>query len=226
MLRLACLLLVLSGASAAEPAARPLIDQPIEPRKVPAKTDDSAVAVAVAAPPAGASAIVKGQLHVDGAPFFPVGMCQLWSKMCHRHVVNWAQRAPDSAAGPMHYTTVVRSRYVHSLTSADWDWMKGSGINTVLTYTNGLASEDGSLSNITAAKLALMGAFLDEAAARDMKVFFSLKDLYDTHNKGQDNAGIVNTIVTAFRNHKALLGWYLNDECLLWPVPHYNMQHE
>ena len=111
---------------------------------------------------------------------------------------------------------------MHSLTSADWDWMKSSGINTVLTYTNGLASEDGSLSNITTAKLTLMGEFLDEAAARDIKVFLSLKDLFDTHNKGQDNAGIVTTIVTAFRNHKALLGWYLNDECLLWPKMYKN----
>ena len=137
----------------------------------------------VAAPPAGASSVVAGQLHVDGAPFFPGGM------------------------------------YVHSLASADWDWMQESGINTVLTYTNGLVGEKALESNITEAKLAQMGSFLDAAAARSIKVFFSLKDLYDTHNKGADNAGIVAKIVTKFRNHKALLGWYLNDEYKPYYIP-------
>lgn len=100
--------------------------------------------------------------------------------------------------------------YVHDLSSADWDWMEANGINTVLTYTNGLKTEK--MSNVTANDLATMGEFLDAAAAHKIKVFFSLKDLYDTKNKGADNAGIVTTIVTAFRNHSALLGWYLNDE--------------
>jgi hypothetical protein len=89
----------------------------------------------------------------------------------------------------------------------------------VLTYTNGLVGEKALESNITEAKLAQMGSFLDAAAARSIKVFFSLKDLYDTHNKGADNAGIVAKIVTKFRNHKALLGWYLNDEYKPYYIP-------
>ena len=103
--------------------------------------------------------------------------------------------------------------YVHDLSTADWEWMQVNGINTVLTYTNGLKSEK--TSKVTPGDLAQMGAFLDAAAARKIKVFLSLKDLYDMKNKGVDNAGIVTTIVTAFRNHSALLGWYLNDEYLL-----------
>ena len=67
MLRLACLLLVLSDAPDAAHATRP---------------SPSAASAVALAPPAGASAIVKGQLHVDGTPFFPVGMCQLRSRHC------------------------------------------------------------------------------------------------------------------------------------------------
>eukprot|EP01043_Picozoa_sp_COSAG02_P064119 COSAG02_NODE_9280_length_2268_cov_339.242047_4_plen_347_part_00 len=100
--------------------------------------------------------------------------------------------------------------YVHSLDKADWAWMETNGVNTVLTYTNGLKTEK--TSSVTADDLAQMGEFLDAAAAHKIKVFFSLKDLYDTKNKGADNAGIVSTIVSAFKNHSALLGWYLNDE--------------
>jgi hypothetical protein len=126
-----------------------------------------------AAPPAGVSTIVGGRLHVDGAPFFPLGM------------------------------------YTHALDDPDWAWMKASGQNTVLTYTNGLESEIHRASEVN---LKAIGHFLDTAEAHGIKVFLSLKDFYDAHNKGADNEKIVTTIVTAFRGHRALLGYYVNDE--------------
>jgi hypothetical protein len=126
-----------------------------------------------APPPPGASTIVGGQLHVDGAPFFPLGM------------------------------------YTHALGEADWAWMKAAGQNTVLTYTNGLPQ---SIHHMSQVNLTAIGHFLDTAESHSIKVFLSLKDLYDAHNKGADNEKIVTTIVTAFRGHKTLLGWYVNDE--------------
>ena len=130
------------------------------------------------------SAIVDGQLRVDGAPFFVVGM------------------------------------YVHNLAAADWAWMKAAGMNTVLTYTNGLSGEE-SNKTMTPANLTTIGRFLDTAQDHGIKVFLCLKDLYPTHNKlsAAANVRIVTAIVTAVRDHPALLGWYVNDEYKVYYLP-------
>ena len=102
--------------------------------------------------------------------------------------------------------------YVHDLSAADWAWMKSAGINTVLTYTNGLTHVDYSPNATT---LAATAVFLDQADDHGVKVFLSLKDLYPMAHKtmpDKDWDALVTTIVTAFKRHKALLGWYLNDE--------------
>lgn len=122
------------------------------------------------------SSIVDGRLHVDGQPFFPVGM------------------------------------YVHDLTKADWAWMQASGINTVLTYTNGWPSEAAAERNLTSADMSLTRGFLDAAHAHGVKVFLNLKDLYEIHDHAPNQPAIVTKLVTAFSTHQALLGWYLNDE--------------
>ena len=67
----------------------------------------SAAALLASTAGSSSSAIIAGQLRVDGVPFFPVGM------------------------------------YTHGLADQDWAWMRASGINTVVTYTNGLATDRG-----------------------------------------------------------------------------------
>jgi hypothetical protein len=102
--------------------------------------------------------------------------------------------------------------YAHGLDDADWAWMQAAGINTVVTYTNGLAAE--AVRAVTPANLTAIGRFLDGAHAHDVKVFLSLKDFYDqTNHLGADtNDQLVTSIVEAVRDHPALLGWYVNDE--------------
>ena len=137
----------------------------------------SAAALLVSTAGSSSSAIVAGQLRVDGVPFFPVGM------------------------------------YTHGLADQDWAWMRASGINTVVTYTNGLATE--AVKAVTPANLTTIGRFLDAAHAHDVKVFISLKDFYDQNNHlgAAANEQIVTSIVGAVRDHPALLGYYINDEC-------------
>ena len=63
---------------------------------------------------------------------------------------------------------------------------------------------------------------MDAAEAKDIVVFLSLKDFYNTSSdwpRGIDFDELVTAIVTMFRDHKALLGWYLSDEAPLAMIP-------
>ena len=96
--------------------------------------------------------------------------------------------------------------YTHGLADVDWAWMQAAGINTVVTYTNGLATE--AVKAVTPANLSAIGRFLDGAHAHGVKVFLSLKDFYDqaNHLGAAANEQMVTSIVEAVREHPALLG--------------------
>jgi hypothetical protein len=78
----------------------------------------------------------------------------------------------------------------------------------VLTYTNGCSSccEQQCLAHD--ATNATM-TFLDEAHKRSMHVLLSIKDLYPASPKTEREW---RAIVSGFKHHPALLGWYINDE--------------
>ena len=97
--------------------------------------------------------------------------------------------------------------YVYGLNTTQWDFLEECGYNTVITYTNGCASccemqclEHG---------VATTHAFLDAAAAHNISVILSVKDLYPISDKTNSEW---RAIVEAFSNHSALLAWYMNDE--------------
>ena len=95
--------------------------------------------------------------------------------------------------------------YTHDLSADDWAFLQASGYNTVLTYTNGLPHE---AYNASASAIAVTKGFLDAAQAHGIHVFLSLKDMYSFHAPaGVDCGALVTEIVTAFRAHRALLGW-------------------
>eukprot|EP00037_Helgoeca_nana_P018325 m.175217 g.175217 ORF g.175217 m.175217 type:complete len:278 (+) comp24399_c0_seq4:48-881(+) len=96
--------------------------------------------------------------------------------------------------------------YVHDLNDSEWDYLAAAGYDHVLTYTNGHIDVSYNTSG-----WATTQAFLDAAASRKMRVILSLKDYYNETRYPDINA-FVNATVIRFRNHKGLLGWYLNDE--------------
>jgi hypothetical protein len=98
--------------------------------------------------------------------------------------------------------------YVYGLNASEWNTLKSAGYTTVLTYTNGCPDSPFDCPpNYTQ-------AFLDNAAARDMKVILSLKDYYNywSFAPSPKFEHEWRSTVSAFKHHPALLGWYLNDE--------------
>jgi hypothetical protein len=98
--------------------------------------------------------------------------------------------------------------FVYGLNASDWDTLNAAGYTTVLTYTNGCPNSPFDCApNVTR-------AFLDNAAARNMKVILSLKDYYNYWNfePSPKFEHEWRSTVSAFKSHQALLGWYLNDE--------------
>ena len=103
--------------------------------------------------------------------------------------------------------------YVHSLNDTDWEWLKASGYNTVLTYTNGRSHTPWGYNSST---FAYTDAFLRAAEAHNMKVFLSLKDYHANkyHNGSKHNfTSLITSVVTRYRRgFPSLLGWYVRDE--------------
>lgn len=87
------------------------------------------------------------------------------------------------------------------------DRVAASPFNTIMCY------------GINAGGVEKVRAYLDAMAARNLKIIYSIKDVYAGTEyfhepvlgfRGED--AIVRGIVPLFRNHPALLAWYLNDE--------------
>lgn len=87
------------------------------------------------------------------------------------------------------------------------DRVAQSGFNTIMCY------------GISAGGIDKVRTYLDALAARNLKLIYSIKDVYAGTKyyhepvlgfRGDD--AIVRGVVSAFRNHPALLAWYLNDE--------------
>ena len=95
---------------------------------------------------------------------------------------------------------------MYGLNTTEWDLLQAAGFNTVLTYTNGCRSccEQQCIATVNTTQ-----SFLDEAQKRSMHVLLSTKDLYPASSKTEREW---KSIVSNFRGHPALLGWYMNDE--------------
>jgi hypothetical protein len=87
------------------------------------------------------------------------------------------------------------------------DRIAASPFNTVMCY------------GINAGSMAEVRRYLDYLASRNLKLIYSLKDMYAGTRwfegtkfgwKGEDE--IVSGVVQTFRDHPAILAWYLNDE--------------
>jgi hypothetical protein len=94
--------------------------------------------------------------------------------------------------------------YVHSLSESDWQYGNRAGWTAVLTYTNGCLHTP---FNLTDEALANTTRFLDAASAHGIMVILSIKDFYPPHDEA-----LWRTTVTSFKDHRALLGWYIADE--------------
>ncbi|HEX3000465.1 MAG TPA: hypothetical protein VHR86_09555, partial [Armatimonadota bacterium] len=87
------------------------------------------------------------------------------------------------------------------------DRLAGSPFNTIMCY------------GINNGTIADVRAYLDALAQRNLKIIYSIKDVYpeitwykDEQLGFQGEDAIVNGVVSTFRDHPAVLGWYLNDE--------------
>jgi hypothetical protein len=77
------------------------------------------------------------------------------------------------------------------------DEIAGSPFDTLMNYN---------INNGTDAKIA---AYLDALSARNLKLIFSLKDCF---GHGEKDLETITHRVRAFKDHPAVIGWYLNDE--------------
>lgn len=87
------------------------------------------------------------------------------------------------------------------------DRIASAGFNTVMCY------------GVNAGGMEKVRAYLDALEARKLKLIYSIKDVYSGTKyyhepvlgiRGEE--AIVRGVVSAFRDHPALLAWYLNDE--------------
>ena len=87
------------------------------------------------------------------------------------------------------------------------DRMADSPFNTIMCY----GVNSGSTNDVR--------RYLDYLASKNVKIVYSIKDVYENTRwyhepvlgwRGQEN--IVRNVVSAFRDHPAVLAWYLNDE--------------
>jgi len=92
-------------------------------------------------------------------------------------------------------------------TDNDMERIADAGFNTVLNYRYGyVGAEDAT-------------AFLDRAQNHDLSVIFSLKDLYQYNHPAIDGAAISEDLIDDYKDHPALLAWYINDEAPLSAIP-------
>lgn len=87
------------------------------------------------------------------------------------------------------------------------DRLAASPFNTIMNY------------GINSGGMERVRAYLDAMASRKLKIIYSIKDIYagSTHYHEpilglRGDEAIVRGIVGAFKDHPAVLGWYLNDE--------------
>lgn len=85
-----------------------------------------------------------------------------------------------------------------------------AGFNTILCYAYGVAANP--------------EAYMERAQSHDLKVIYSIKDFYDgttwfPKDRGKSGLDLARQYVSTFRNHPALLAWYINDELGLGFIP-------
>ena len=110
--------------------------------------------------------------------------------------------------------------YTQDLQEVDWDYLRSSGYNTVLSYTNGNASAFViNVADPAQSDFHPIRRFMDAAAAHQMKVILNLKDMYNltrdmsrVHCDDQCTIALITALVAEFKSHTALLGYYLSDE--------------
>jgi hypothetical protein len=81
--------------------------------------------------------------------------------------------------------------------------ISAAGFNTILCYGYGVGADP--------------EAYMERAQAHGLKVIYSIKDFYEGSRyfpaqKGLAGPELARHYVTKFRNHAALLAWYINDE--------------
>jgi hypothetical protein len=112
--------------------------------------------------------------------------------------------------------------YLHGLDPKTVETIAASPFNCVMPYGSlTLAFKD-----TTKQSMERTREVLDACAARDLKVIFSIKDVYEGtqycpkqwHGVTGD-AAIATAVVEAFRDHTALLAWYVCDELALNEAP-------
>jgi hypothetical protein len=136
-----------------------------------------------------------GRLLVDGKPFFPIGV----------YLNPFSHPGEDKGV----------------LKLDDLNRIAADGFNTVLDYS--LLKERLEGSSATGAEL--IRQILDACHARGLHVIFSIKDVYSARQMGygwpkngwlkdlgDDDDAVVTRIMNTFKNHPALLGWYVSDE--------------
>lgn len=100
--------------------------------------------------------------------------------------------------------------YCHQITEKNIELAHSAGANTLLSY-NLIYAQPGNVGGLEG-----IGKILDLLQENGMKILFSIKDIYPATvaewNGIQGSDRIVETMVKAFRDHPALLGWYICDE--------------
>jgi hypothetical protein len=92
----------------------------------------------------------------------------------------------------------VNGIYTQQVVNTDLQRIASLGFNTVLSYAYETVGDDASLK-----------AYLDGCQSHNLYALVSIKDLYPENNSTDARW---RDIVTKFKSHPALLGWYLNDE--------------
>lgn len=128
----------------------------------------------------------RGRAWVDGKKFMPIG---LYTNQQSSAFKQWSNRW----------------RHI------DTKNLKNSPFNCIMPYDITTWRLEGSNTTGTAAPLEVM----DELNRNDIKVIFSVKDIKYKWNKWHGATGmdaVITKIVETYRNHPALLAWYVNDE--------------
>ena len=106
--------------------------------------------------------------------------------------------------------------YTHDLSKADIDKIAASGqFNTIMPYGSlRLCFDKANKRSITGIR-----NVLDYCSQKNLKILFNLKDIYSGTRWGKTTWGkvkgekeIIKQIIGNFKNHPAILGWYINDE--------------
>jgi hypothetical protein len=98
--------------------------------------------------------------------------------------------------------------YLYPTEDEDMARVAKAGFNTILAYSYGEEPNP--------------EKYLDRAHKHGLRVIYSIKDLYEgtAHfpaKKGKSGLELARDYIMRFRQHPALLGWYVNDETELFP---------